>query len=123
MSKKLVTVALAFWTIAALAYGAVRLTFGPRPVYVNVRWAASVDDAERQRFEQRFGLTDGELREGTTWGYALIDRSRVNIRAIVEDPAVADTHQIHRTAFRVGYFADRLPYRTPRPWIPVTLEV
>lgn len=60
---------------------------------------------------------------GPPWGYALIDRSRSNIRALVQDPVVADTHQIHRTAFRVGYFAQRLPYRTRHPWMPVTLEV
>jgi hypothetical protein len=117
-----IAAALAVWTVAALAYGAVRLTFGPHPVYVNVRWAAGVDDTERPRLEQRFGLADGELREGTTWGYALIDRSRANIRALVENPAVADTHQIHRTAFRVGYSAQRLPYRGPHAWIAVTLE-
>jgi len=119
---RLVAGALACWACAALAYGAARLTFGPRPVYVNVRWAAAVDDAARQRLEARFGLADGEHREGTTWGYALTHRARANIRALVEDPAVADTHQIHRTAFRVGYFAQRLPYRGPHAWIAVTLE-
>jgi len=103
-------------------YGTLRATFGPRPVYVNVRWTDGVDDAARQRLEERFGLADGEHREGTTWGYALTDRSRGNIRALVEDPAVADTHQIHRTAFRVGYFAQRLPYRGPRAWVAVALE-
>ena len=122
ISPRLVAAALAVWTVAALAYGAVRFTFGPRPVYVNIRWAAGGDAAERQRLEQRFGLADGELREGATWGYALIDRSRANIRALVENPAVADTHQIHRTAFRVGYSAQRLPYRGPHAWIAVTLE-
>jgi hypothetical protein len=117
-----IAAALAVWTVAAVAYGAVRLTFGPRPVYVNIRWAAGVDDAERQRLEQRFELADGERREGTTWGYALIDRSRANIRALVENPVVADTHQIHRTAFRVGDSAQRLPYRGPHAWIALTLE-
>ena len=39
------------------------------------------------------------------------------------DPAVEDTHQIHRTAFRVGYFAPRLPYPVAHPSIPVALEV
>ncbi|MBI2188848.1 MAG: hypothetical protein HYU37_17245 [Acidobacteria bacterium] len=121
-ARRLFVIGLALWALAALAYGTVRLTFGPRPVYVNVRWADGVDAAARQRLEQRYGLADGELREGTTWGYALTDRSRTNIRALVEDPAVTDTHQIHRTAFRVGYFAQRLPYRTSRRWIPVTLE-
>jgi hypothetical protein len=121
-STRLLVAALACWSFAALAYGTVRLTFGPRPVYVNVRWADGVDAATRRVAETRFGLADGELREGTTWGYALTDRSRANIRALVEDPAVADTHQIHRTAFRVGYSAQRLPYRGPRAWMAVALE-
>jgi hypothetical protein len=121
-ASRLLVAGLALWTVAALAYGAVRLTFGPRPVSVNVRWAADVDPAARQRLEQRYGLADGEPREGTTWGYALTDLSRGNIRALVGDPVVADTHQIHRTAFRVGYFAPRLPYRSPHAWIAVTLE-
>lgn len=121
--SRLLVTGLACVAFAAVAYGTVRLTFGPRPVYVNVRWAAGVDEPARQRLERRYGLADGEPREGTTWGYALTDRSRANIRALVGDPAVADTHQIHRTAFRVGYFAQRLPYRTSRPWIPVTFEV
>jgi len=122
-ARRLLVTGLLLWAFAALVYGAVRLTFGPRPVSVNVRWAADIDEPARLRLEQRFGLTNGERREGTTWGYALTDRSRAKIRALVEDPAVADTHQIHRTAFRVGYFAQRLPYRTPQPWIPLTLEV
>ncbi|MBI2188849.1 MAG: hypothetical protein HYU37_17250 [Acidobacteria bacterium] len=119
---RLVATGVILWAVTAVAYGTVRLTFGPRPVYVNVRWADGVDAAARQRLEQRYGLADGELREGTTWGYALTDRSRTNIRALVEDPAVADTHQIHRTAFRVGYFAERLPYRSPYAWVALTLE-
>jgi hypothetical protein len=121
-ASRLLAAGLAVWVFAALAYGTVRLTFGLRPVYVNVRWAGGVDDAARQRLEQRFGLADGEWREGTTWGYALTDRSRGNIRALVGNPAVDDTHQIHRTAFRVGWFAQRLPYRSPHAWAAVTLE-
>ena len=122
-AKRLVLIGLACGVFAAAAYGTVRLAFGPRPVTVNVRWAAEVDAPARQQLERRYGLVDGEAREGTTWIYALTDLSRANIRALVEDAAVADTHQIHRTAFRVGYFAERLPYRTARPWIPVTLEI
>jgi len=120
--KRLLVAGLASCALAALAYGTVRLTFGPRPVYVNVRWAAGVNADARVRLERRFGLADGEPREGTTWGYALTDRSRANIRALVEDPAVDDTHQIHRTAFRAWHSAERLPYRGPHTWVAVTLE-
>jgi hypothetical protein len=120
---RLGVIAFALLGLAAATYGTLRLTFGVRPVYVHVRWAAPADTAVRQQREQRYKLTQGEFREERTWGYALIDLSRDNIQALVNDPAVEDTHQIHRTAYRVGYFAPRLPYPTSRPWIPVTLEV
>jgi len=120
---RLFLIALACGALAAAAFGTARLAFGPRPVYVNIRWAPEVDETTRQQLEGRYSLLQGELREGRTWGYALADRSRDNIRAIVGDPAVEDTHQIHRTAFRVWHSAARLPYRTPRPWIPVGLEI
>jgi len=119
---RLAVTGLALLGVAVACYGTLRLTFGARAVYVHVRWATPVDTATRQRLEQRYKLTEGELREGRTWGYALTDLSRTNIRTLVNDPAVEDTHQIHRTAYRVGYFAPRLPYPTPHTWIPVTLE-
>jgi hypothetical protein len=120
---RLVVTGLALCGLAGIAYGTLRLTFGPRPVYVHVRWAESVDEATRLQLENRYGLRLGELREGRTWGYALTNLSHGNIRALVTDSAVEDTHQIHRTAFRVGYFAPRLPYRTAHPWMPVSLEI
>jgi hypothetical protein len=121
--RRLVISGVALFVLATIAYGTLRLTFGPRPVYVHVRWAASADEATRRQLEQRYGLTQRELREGTTWGYALTNLSRDNISALVADSAVEDTHQIHRTAFRVGYFAPRLPYQTSRPWVPIALEI
>jgi hypothetical protein len=121
-SVRLVAIAAALFALAWSAYGVLRVTFGPRPVYVHVRWAESVDKARQRRLEQHYGLAQPELREGRTWGYALTNLSRDNIRALVTDSAVEDTHQIHRTAFRVGYFAPRLPYQTAHTWIPVGLE-
>ena len=121
--SRLVATGLALCAVAGIGYGTLRLTFGPRPVYVHVRWAESVDEATRSQLEDRYGLREGEPREGRTWGYALTNLSRTNIRALVTDSAVDDTHQIHRTAFRVGYFAPRLPYRTAHPWLPVSLEI
>ena len=64
--------------------------------------------------EQQYALALIEPREDRTYGYALTDRSRENIRTLVLDPAVEDTHQIHRTAFRVGFFAPRLPLKPAR---------
>ena len=110
------------WALAGTAYAVLRLTFGNRPVSIHVRWAPTIDDAVRLQLEQRYQLARAELREDRTFAYALTDRSRDNIRNLVLDSAVEDTHAIHRTAFRVGYFAPRLPYMTPSPGIPVGLE-
>lgn len=111
---------LVFWTLAAASYGLLRVAFERRPVSIRVRWAPAVDDATRQGLEQRHGLSRGELAEGRTWAYYLTDRSRANIRALVTEPAVEDTQNIHRTAFRVGYRVPRGPY--PAGWPPVVLE-
>ena len=54
---------------------------------MNVRWASQVSDAERTELEHRFSLSHGELREGTTRHYELLDSSRSNIAAIIEHPA------------------------------------
>lgn len=123
VAYRLAVTGLLLWGVAGLAYSVLRLTFGDRPVYIHVRWAPTVDDSARQRFERRYGLALAEPKEGRTFGYALTDRSRENVRNLVLDPAVEDTHQIHRTKFRVGYFSPRLPYVTSRPWMPVGLEV
>jgi hypothetical protein len=121
-TRRLFAVGVALCALAGTVYGVLRLTFGQRPVYVHVRWAESVDEPAQRRLERQFGLEQPEIREGRTWGYALTNLSRDNVRALVTDNAVEDTHQIHRTAFRVGYFAPRLPYPTAHPWMPVGLE-
>ena len=110
-------------TMAATTYATLRLTFGNRPAYIHVRWSPSVDDAARQRVEQRHGLVLPELEEGRTFSYSLTNTDRENVRRLVLDPAVEDTHYLHRTAFRVGYFAPRLPYLTPHPAVPAALEL
>ena len=111
------------WVLAAAAYGTLRLTYGRRPAYVNVRWATTVDGATREQVERAYRLTRGEHREGRTWGYYLTDLSVSNIRGLVESPTVEDTHQIHRTAFRVWRTATRGAYLSARPaWIAGMLE-
>ena len=76
-----------------------RLVTGPPGALVHVRWEASVDASARQELEARFRLADGELLEGSTWRYDLLDASRDNIRDLVNDPAVADTEHIDRSRF------------------------
>jgi hypothetical protein len=114
---------LLLWALAAITYGTLRLSFGQRPAYIHVRWAPDVDAGARQQLEQRYQLTAGEFREKQTWAYMLLDPSRDNIRALVSDGAVEDTHEIDRAAFRVSFFSNRAPYGTAYVWIPPGLEV
>jgi len=108
---------------AAATYGVLRLTYGERPAYVHVRWAATVDASAREPLERIYGLTRPELREGRTWGYYLIDLSADNIRRLVTNPAAEDTHNLHRTAFRVWRTAPRAPYLGSKPaWLATLLE-
>ena len=121
--RKLLVWGIILLGLAGAAYGTLRLTYGQRPAYVHVRWAATVDVATRERIERTHYLTRGELLEGRTWGYYLTDLSTDNIRGLVESPTVEDTHQIHRTAFRIWRTATRDAYLTARPaWIASVLE-
>ena len=105
--------------IAAAAYGTLHVMLGPRPVSIHVRWAPGVEDTVRQEAEQRYRLSQGAPSGGRTWAYTLNDRSRTNIRALVNDAVIEDTHDIDRTAFRVSPSAPRLAHPpTSPPWIP-----
>ena len=109
---------------AAVAFGGLRFAYGQRPAYVHVRWASAVNAAGREQMERTYHLTRGELREGTTWGYYVTDVSAANLRALVENPAVEDTHNIHRTAFRIWRTAPRADYLGTRPaWVASALEL
>src|SRR5262245_43935073 len=120
---RLVLTAVVLWMAGGVTYGVLRLTFGARPVFVHVRWAPGTDEPARHALEQQYGLTQPEHREGLTFGYTLTDVSRDNIRALVGNAAVEDTHYIHRLAFRPWRFAPRRPYQVPYPSTPALLEV
>jgi hypothetical protein len=121
--RRLVVMTVILWALAGAAFGTLRLTYGQRPADVNIRWAVSVDAASRAQLERSYGLTRGEPLEAGTWSYSLTDVSADNIRRLVESPAVEDTHQIHRTAFRVWRSATRGAYLTSRPgWVASILE-
>jgi hypothetical protein len=74
--------------------------------FVSVRWARRIGDSERHALERRYHLSDGALREGTTWHYALGDASPANIRALINNPAVEDTSGVDRAAAAVRGDAD-----------------
>ena len=88
---------------------AARLAAGPRGAVVHVRWQSSVDPAARSSIVERLGLTDGQRQDEQTWRYDLIEASRDRIRALVLDPAVADTHYIDRAAYSIDPSAERTP--------------
>ena len=123
LTSRLVVTGLVCWAVAGTAYAVLQLTFRARPVSVDVRWAATVDDAARFRLEQRYTLARPEPKGDRTFSYALTDRSLENVRNLVRDPAAEDTHRIDRPAFQVETPARLLPYVTPSPWVPVGLEV
>lgn len=104
-------IALGVLLIALLALIDVQM-IGPR---VSVRWSAQLDPAGRSALEGRYGLRNGEPDEGATWRYDLADRSRDNIRALLQDPAVDDTGYIDRDALTVPAPDIRLAIR-PLPY-------
>ncbi len=75
---------------------AARAVAGPPGAAVHVRWRAALTLLDRQRLETRYGLADGVHIEGETWNYDLLDPSRENIQALVNEPAVQDTAGIDR---------------------------
>ena len=97
--------AFAISTAIAAAVLAMTLTTDPPPIHV--RWKPATSDAERVELERRFGLTQGEFTEGTTYAYLLTDTSTDNIRALVQDPKVDDTANINRIRYRPSFANDR----------------
>jgi hypothetical protein len=70
------------------------------PDRIQIRWAPSAD-TERQQLESRYRLHDGVTRgdpADRTWVYEIDDASRENLRALIDDPRVADTHLVDRAA-------------------------
>jgi hypothetical protein len=120
---RLFVVGLALLGLAAAASAVLRVAYGVRPAFVHVRWAPTVDEATRLELERTYSLTRSEPRDDRTWGYFLTDLSNANIRGLVTNPAAEDTHNLHRTAFRVWRTAPRADYPGDGPvWIAVGLE-
>jgi hypothetical protein len=103
--------ALALALCCAVAPFAARLLAGPPGGRVHVRWQAAVDEAARQRLESQYRLADPERLDEHTWRYDLIDPRPDIIRAIVNDAAVADTHDINRDAYALDAAAVRTSRR------------
>ena len=69
---------------------------------IHVRWADNVSDSQRVLEEERFKLVKNRWIEGKSWSYSMLDSSRDSVRALVESPVVADTHEINRDTFTVS---------------------
>ena len=72
------------------------------PLRVNIRWIAGLEDAHRQRLEQRFGLLEGKLESTRTWHYWLSDTSPARLAEILGNDAVEDTHGFNRGDFSLA---------------------
>ncbi len=110
--RALLILGAVLWAVAGVTYATLRANYGVRPAVVNVRWAPAVDEATRQSLERTHGLIEGKYRAGRTWAYLLTDMSTENIRDLIQNRAVEDTHYLHRTAFRTGWRTPRGEYQT-----------
>jgi hypothetical protein len=77
----------------------VRVPEPPPQPRINVRWAAHTGNIERAQHERALGLEQPEARGGDVINYALTDASPEHLKAIVRNPAVADTAGIDRDRF------------------------
>jgi len=98
-------------SLAAVYVGWLQLHELPRH-RIHVRWAPATSSLERLALEQRTGLHSGREREPRTWVYLLRDRSRGNIRRLVESPSVEDTAYIDRRGFHL-----QLDWRGRPDWL------
>lgn len=93
---------------------------GPPAQTVNVRWAPTVSQIERQRAEADLGLIETSDRgagQDRTRIYRLGRRSSRDIERIVSHPLVEDTSHIDRAALRVA-----LDQPDMNPWLRRLLE-
>ena len=90
----------------------------PPPDRSQVRWTPAAD-TERQQLETRYRLHDAVTRgdpADRTWLYEIRDVSRENLRALIDDPRVADTHLVDRATAELTSqesFARRLHRNIP----------
>lgn len=106
----------ALWVaFGALLAGAHPLLDGDQAKYVHVRWSPDVTPDARRRLEGMFSLR-AQQGDGQSFGYDLLDDSAGNIRALVEHPAVDDTHALDRARFAVSEGAQDGDSRTGLAW-------
>jgi hypothetical protein len=121
--RTLLVAGVGLFVLAAVFLLTLRVMYGERAAYVHVRWKPRVEAAARARVERAHALMPVEFKEQRTWLYLLTDVSRGNIRQLIADPAIEDTHYINRQRATIAWSADRGDYAASRPmWIAETLE-
>jgi hypothetical protein len=106
------------WLPVTFDWSAPLLTIAPaREPRVNVRWADGTSDERRATLEGTHGLEKGEHVDGPTWSYVVAYRDRARIGALIDDPAVADTHGINRVTRELA-IVEPLYLRVQR-WLPI----
>ena len=104
---RLVVTGLVCWAVAGTAYGVLRLTFGDRPVSVDVRWAATVDGAARVQLEQRYRLARPEPNGDRTFSDRLLARKQRLIQSALVGLMLL-VPVLSLTGMASGYMGQRL---------------
>ena len=74
----------------------------PRQRPVNISWVDGLTETEKAESVRRLGLEPLEIRDDGVWITRVTDSSTAAIRAIVEDPRVADTFPVDRRDFTLA---------------------
>ena len=106
--------------IGLMLLGAAYLATLERVPRIRILWRDGVTAEQQAALEARYLLRNARdrLPEGSL-AYDLLDTSRANIRALVDDPAVTDSNDIDRDAYVVEPETDRgeawmwVAYRVP----------
>ncbi len=98
-----------------LGAAAVPVLDGSQAHYVHVRWHPSITAEQQQQLEWQHGL---RRRSGTgrSFGYDLVNESSWNIRALLDNPFVEDTHDLDRDTASVAEGAPAGKARNGLAW-------
>jgi hypothetical protein len=96
-------IGIAGLALLGLAYW---LTYEPAP-RIRILWRDGVTPQQRTTTERKYLLLNGrDPLENGSLAYDLLDTSRSNIKALVEDPAIADTSDVDRDTYIVPFITD-----------------
>jgi len=98
-----VLAAIGLGGLAALAI-AYWLTHEPAPS-IRVRWRDEVTSERQAALERKYQLSNARAPQRRSIAYDLLDTRQQNIKALVLDPAVADTADIDRDCFQIPFEA------------------